>query len=50
MNLFLASYTFNQSMMHVARAIIPFLLVQLLAVLLVTYWPALSVGVVACFR
>jgi C4-dicarboxylate transporter DctM subunit len=50
MNLFLASYSFNQSMMQVTRAIIPFLLVQLLAVLLVTYWPALSVGVVAYFR
>jgi C4-dicarboxylate transporter, DctM subunit len=46
MNLFLASYRFNQSMMQVTRAVVPFLVVQLIGVLVVTYWPALSVGVV----
>ena len=46
MNLFLSSYRFNQSMMQVTRAVLPFLAVQLVGVLLVTYWPAISVGVV----
>ena len=46
MNLFLSSYRFDQSMMQVTRAVLPFLAVQLMGVLLVTYWPAISVGVV----
>jgi len=46
MNLFLSSYRFNYSMMQVTRAVLPFLAVQLIGVLLVTYWPAISVGVV----
>ena len=46
MNLFLSSYRFNQSMMQVTRAVLPFLAVQLIGVLLVTYWSAISVGVV----
>ena len=46
MNLFLSSYRFDQSMMQVTRAVLPFLAVQLTGVLLVTYWPAISVGVV----
>jgi len=46
MNLFLSSYRFNQSMMQVTRAVLPFLAVQFIGVLLVTYWPAISVGVV----
>ncbi len=49
MNLFLSSYRFNQSMMQVTRAVLPFLAVQLIGVLLVTYWPAISVGVVEWF-
>ena len=49
MNLFLSSYRFNQSMMQVTRAVLPFLAVQLIGVLLVTYWPAISVGVVQWF-
>jgi tripartite ATP-independent transporter DctM subunit len=44
MNLFLASYRFNTSMSRVARAALPFILVQLAAVLLVTFVPSLSVG------
>jgi C4-dicarboxylate transporter DctM subunit len=46
MNLFLSSYRFNQSMMQVTRAVLPFLAVQLVGVLMVTYWPAISLGVV----
>jgi tripartite ATP-independent transporter DctM subunit len=46
MNLFLSSYRFNQSMLQVTRAVLPFLAVQIIGVLMVTYWPAISVGVV----
>jgi C4-dicarboxylate transporter, DctM subunit len=46
MNLFLSSYRFNKSMMTVTRAALPFIAVQAAAVLLVTYLPALSVGIV----
>ena len=46
MNLFLSSYRFNKSMMAVTRAVLPFMAVQATAVLLVTYLPALSTGVV----
>jgi tripartite ATP-independent transporter DctM subunit len=44
MNLFLASYRFNKPMSQVTRAVLPFMLVQLAAVLLVTYVPWLSEG------
>ncbi len=46
MNLFLSSMRFRKPMFEVTRAAFPFLLVQLTGVLLVTYVPALSVGVV----
>lgn len=45
MNLFLSSYRFNKPILEVARAILPFMAVQAVGVLLVTYLPALSVGV-----
>lgn len=44
MNLFLASYRFNKPMHQVTRAVVPFMVVQLGAVLLVTFVPWLSVG------
>jgi tripartite ATP-independent transporter DctM subunit len=44
MNLFLASYRFNTPLSRVARAVLPFILVQAAAVLLVTFVPSLSVG------
>ncbi len=44
MNLFLSSYRFNRPMHQIARAVLPFLLVQATAVLLVTYIPWLSEG------
>ncbi len=46
MNLFLSSYRFNKPMMTVTRSVLPFMAVQLASVLLVTYLPALSTGVV----
>ena len=45
MNLFLAGYRFNRPLAEVYRSALPFLLVLLVVVLLVTYIPALTVGV-----
>jgi len=46
LNLFVASYRFNKPVLEVARATMPMLLVLLLAVLLITYWPWLTMGLV----
>jgi TRAP-type C4-dicarboxylate transport system permease large subunit len=42
MNLFIAGYRFNRPIMDIYRATIPFMLVLLASVLIITYWPALS--------
>jgi tripartite ATP-independent transporter DctM subunit len=42
MNLFLSSYRFNKPFMEICRFVLPFLLMQLAVVLLVTYVPDLS--------
>jgi len=42
MNLFIASYRFNRPVMELYRATIPFFFILLLAVLIITYWPGLS--------
>ncbi|MGB4704867.1 MAG: TRAP transporter large permease subunit [Candidatus Saccharicenans sp.] len=42
LNLFLASYRFNQPMGQVYRDVLPFMLFRLMAVLLITYLPFLS--------
>ena len=44
MNLFIASYRFNKPVMTLYRATIPFFLILLVAVLIITYWPALSLA------
>jgi tripartite ATP-independent transporter DctM subunit len=44
MNLFIASYRFNKPVMTLYRATIPFFLVLLVAVLIITYWPWLSLA------
>ncbi|HET7844717.1 MAG TPA: TRAP transporter large permease subunit, partial [Xanthomonadales bacterium] len=44
MNLFVASYRFEQPVMSVIRASWPFFLIQLAAVLVITYWPWLSLA------
>jgi tripartite ATP-independent transporter DctM subunit len=41
-NLFLASYRFGKPFTQICRCVLPFLIVQLAVVLLVTYVPALS--------
>lgn len=42
MNLFIASYRFKKSIMDLYRSTIPFMLLLLMAVLIITYFPALS--------
>ena len=46
MNLFISSYRFNRSVLDVYRATVPFFLILLFAVLVITYWPALSLFLV----
>ena len=42
MNLFIASYRFGKPVMELYRATLPFFFILLFAVLVITYWPALS--------
>lgn len=42
LNLFISSYRFDQSIVSVYLATFPFLLILLVSVLLITFWPALS--------
>ncbi|MCC7385033.1 MAG: TRAP transporter large permease subunit [Deltaproteobacteria bacterium] len=44
MNLFLSAYRFDKPVMEVARRALPFLLVLILAVLLITYLPSLTLA------
>jgi C4-dicarboxylate transporter, DctM subunit len=45
MNLFLASYRFERPLAAVSWSAMPFVAVLLAVLLLVTYWPALIIGV-----
>jgi tripartite ATP-independent transporter DctM subunit len=47
MNLFIASYRFNKPVMTLYVATIPFFVVLLVAVLIITYWPTLSLVLLA---
>lgn len=42
MNLFIASYRFQKPIMELYRATLPFFFILLVAVLIITYWPALT--------
>ncbi|MEJ2657271.1 MAG: TRAP transporter large permease subunit [Desulfobacterales bacterium] len=42
MNLFIASYRFDKSITELYQAAFPFMIVLLAALLIITYWPALS--------
>lgn len=44
MNLFIASYRFNKPVLTIFRAVLPFVAILVFAVLLITYWPWLSLG------
>ena len=46
MNLFIASYRFDKPIMLLYRATIPFLIILLFSVLVITYWPWLSLVLV----
>ena len=50
MNLYLASFRFDKPIMTVFRASLPFFLINLIAVLVITFVPAISVGVVHWFN
>jgi tripartite ATP-independent transporter DctM subunit len=42
MNLFIASYCFKKPIMQLYRSTLPFFVILLIAVLIITYWPGLS--------
>lgn len=44
MNLFIASFRFNQPVMTLYRATLPFFFILLVTVLIITFWPTLSLG------
>lgn len=44
MNLFIASHRFNKPVMQLYRATLPFFFILLFAVLIITYWPDLSLA------
>ncbi|MDH3748339.1 MAG: TRAP transporter large permease subunit [Gammaproteobacteria bacterium] len=46
LNLFIASYRFEKPIMHVYSATFPFLLILMLSVILITFWPELSLWLV----
>ena len=46
MNLFIASYRFNKPISELYLASIPFMLILFMAVLIITYWPALTLSLV----
>jgi len=46
LNLFIASYRFEKPIMHVYSATFPFLVILLLSVLIITFWPDLSLWLV----
>jgi C4-dicarboxylate transporter DctM subunit len=50
MNLFIASYRFERPVIEVFRATIPFFAILLATVLVITYWPALSMTLVDASR
>ena len=49
LNLYLAASRFDKPLTTVVRAVLPFLLILAVAVLLITYLPAISVGVLELF-
>lgn len=46
MNLFIASYRFNTPVTTLTRAALPFFVILMACVLLITYWPALSLALI----
>jgi tripartite ATP-independent transporter DctM subunit len=50
LNLFISSYRFNQSVLRISGAVIPFLLLLLCALILITYAPSLSLVLLRIFH
>jgi tripartite ATP-independent transporter DctM subunit len=50
MNLYLASYTFNEPISKIYRDVMPFLLIQLVSVLLITYVPFFATGLLGLLK
>jgi len=50
LNLYLASYTFNEPIRKIYKDVFPFLLIQLVAVLLITYVPFFSTGLLRLLK
>ncbi len=46
MNLFIAMYRFDRPMLEIFRAVLPFVAILATAVLIITYWPGLSVALI----
>ena len=49
MNLFIASYRFKKPIMQLYRATLPWFLILLLALMIITYWPGLSLWLVKSY-
>jgi tripartite ATP-independent transporter DctM subunit len=47
MNLFIASYRFEKPVLEVYKATVPFFVILLISVLIITYWPALSLFLIS---
>ena len=50
MNLFIASYRFNKPITELYYATIPFMLILFVAVLIITYWPALTMSLIDLYH
>ena len=50
LNLFLASYRFNEPMGKIYRDVLPFFIIQLISVLLITYLPFITTGLLNLFE
>jgi C4-dicarboxylate transporter DctM subunit len=50
LNLYLASYTFNEPIGKIYKDVFPFLMIQLVAVLLITYVPLFSTGLLGLIK
>jgi TRAP-type C4-dicarboxylate transport system permease large subunit len=50
LNLFIASFRFNRSIIELYRISLPFLVLMLIALIFITYFPALSLGLVNLFH
>jgi tripartite ATP-independent transporter DctM subunit len=49
-NLFLAAYRFDTTLPRVYRAVLPYVAILLAVVLVITYWPGLTLGLVQALR